>query len=99
MAKAAVEGAEELGENAARRSGKPGARSTRLREVKCFDVPPGMDRAELKRQLDEQMKYINENMTADDWHTPTGCLKKLAGPAHREYQARNGTIVVSIWNI
>lgn len=58
--------------------GKDGTRSTRVHHVDCFEVPPGIDIAEYDRQLDEQMKTIN-NMTADDMAYAHWVLDKAGG--------------------
>ncbi|MGM4984528.1 MULTISPECIES: PAAR-like domain-containing protein [Rhizobium] len=62
----------------AKEEGKDGARSTRIHHVDCFEAPPGIDLAEYDRQLDEQMKTIND-MTADDMAYSHWVLDKAGG--------------------
>jgi hypothetical protein len=57
--------AREAAERKASEDGKPGARSTRLRNVPCFDLPKGVNRDEFRRQLKEQQAAINK-MSADE---------------------------------
>jgi hypothetical protein len=61
--------------------GDDGARSTRELDVHCFEIPDKLKgkTAEYRRQLDEQMKYINENMTADDMAYAHWVLEKAGG--------------------
>ncbi|WP_172716865.1 PAAR-like domain-containing protein [Neorhizobium sp. T6_25] len=66
------------GENA---DGKDGGRVTRRFQVECFDVPDKLKgkTEEYKRQLAEQMDYINNNMTADDMAYSHWVLDKAGG--------------------
>lgn len=68
-------------ERRADKDGGGGARSTRRLDVECFDVPDNLRGKidEYKRQLDEQMNYINENMTADDMAYAHWVLEKAGG--------------------
>ncbi|WP_164547477.1 MULTISPECIES: PAAR-like domain-containing protein [unclassified Bosea (in: a-proteobacteria)] len=68
-------------EKKAEEDGDGGARSTRVMDVECFEVPDNLKgkAAEYKRQLDEQMNYINERMTADDMAYAHWVLEKAQG--------------------
>ncbi|WP_018238730.1 PAAR-like domain-containing protein [Ensifer sp. BR816] len=96
LAGRAAEGLEDLGDAAkterrakeavererkAEEKGDDGARSTRILDVHCFEIPDKLKgkTAEYRRQLDEQMKYINENMTADDMAYAHWVLEKAGG--------------------
>lgn len=84
---------ENNGEN---NSGEKGGRFTGKLQVECFDVPDNLkDKTdEYKRQLDEQMNYINTKMTADDMAYAHWVLEKAGGTAalrrsHLQQKHRN----------